>query len=292
MQRYYWFLGSTEILSLGPTPGINPTRFWGLSAPVLPNNLTHLSGQYHPAVGSFPGRPSLRFPKHAAPGTRKLERPAMLRFLPLVLKNCWRNRRRTLLTIASISVSMCLLGVMIAMYHALYLSDATPEEALRVVTRNKISLTQQMPESYKNRIKQIPGVREVMVSLIPQRHRQTGAPLQRAGEFAQPRRLAAFVAAHVDGVAHQERAGLAIARQPLERIQIGALVGAVEVGKALRGDAQRIADGEADAPLAEIERQNAGMRFGQFHYIIDACACHTRARVLHSRQKVRFAPWR
>jgi len=88
----------------------------------------------------------------------------MFRFLPLVLKNCWRNRRRTFLTIASISVSMCLLGVMIAMYHALYLSDATPEEALRVVTRNKISLTQQMPESYKNRIKQIPGVREVMVS--------------------------------------------------------------------------------------------------------------------------------
>lgn len=88
----------------------------------------------------------------------------MLRFLPLVLKNCWRNRRRTFLTIASISISMCLLGVMIAMYHALYLSDATPEEALRVVTRNKISLTQQMPESYKNRIRQVPGVREVMVS--------------------------------------------------------------------------------------------------------------------------------
>ena len=88
----------------------------------------------------------------------------MFRFLPLVLKNCWRNRRRTFLTIASVSISMCLLGVMIAMYHALYLSDATPEQALRVVTRNKISLTQQMPESYKNRIKQIPGVREVMIS--------------------------------------------------------------------------------------------------------------------------------
>src|SRR3954453_7609723 len=88
----------------------------------------------------------------------------MFRYLPLILKNCWRNRRRTFLTIASISISMCLLGVMIAMYHALYLSDATPEEALRVVTRNKISLTQQMPESYKNRLRQVPGVREVMVS--------------------------------------------------------------------------------------------------------------------------------
>jgi putative ABC transport system permease protein len=102
-------------------------------------------------------------------GTRGLQnaytsKTRMIRFLPLVLKNCWRNRRRTFLTIASISVSMCLLGVMIAMYHALYLSDATPEQALRIVTRNKISLTQQMPESYKNRIKQIPGVRDVMVS--------------------------------------------------------------------------------------------------------------------------------
>ena len=47
----------------------------------------------------------------------------MFRYLPLILKNCWRNRRRTLLTIASIGVSMCLLGVMIAMFHAMYLSD-------------------------------------------------------------------------------------------------------------------------------------------------------------------------
>ena len=88
----------------------------------------------------------------------------MFRFLPLVLKNSWRNRRRTFLTIASITVSMCLLGVMISVYHALYLSHPTPEQALRLVTRNKISLTQPLPESYRNRIRQIPGVREVLVS--------------------------------------------------------------------------------------------------------------------------------
>lgn len=73
----------------------------------------------------------------------------MLRYLPLILKNCWRNRRRTILTILSVGVSMCLLGVMIAMYHALYLSDPTPEQALRLVTRNKISLTVPLPESYR-----------------------------------------------------------------------------------------------------------------------------------------------
>src|SRR5579864_5094019 len=87
----------------------------------------------------------------------------MFRYFPLILKNCWRNRRRTLLTIASIGVSMCLLGVMIAMFHALYLSDATPEQALRLVTRNRVSLTQPIPQSYENRIKQVPGVQEVMI---------------------------------------------------------------------------------------------------------------------------------
>src|SRR5690349_12724186 len=88
----------------------------------------------------------------------------MFRYLPLVLKNCWRNRRRTLLTLASIAISMCLLGVMIAVYHALYMSDPTPDQALRLVTRNKISLTQILPESYRARIKQVPGVQSVMIS--------------------------------------------------------------------------------------------------------------------------------
>src|SRR6266536_1686146 len=88
----------------------------------------------------------------------------MLRYLPLILKNCWRNRRRTILTIVSIGVSMCLLGVMITMYKAFYLSDATPEQALRLIVRNRISLTQSIPRAYMAKIRQLPGVREVMIS--------------------------------------------------------------------------------------------------------------------------------
>ncbi|HLK66971.1 MAG TPA: FtsX-like permease family protein [Bryobacteraceae bacterium] len=88
----------------------------------------------------------------------------MFRYLPLILRNSRRNLRRTILTVASITVSMCLLGVMIAMFHALYLSDATPEQALRLVTRNRVSLTQILPESYEMRIKQVAGVRQVMIS--------------------------------------------------------------------------------------------------------------------------------
>jgi len=87
----------------------------------------------------------------------------MLRYLPLIVKNCWRNRRRTILTIASIGVSMCLLGVMIALYHAFYLSDPTPNQALRLVTQNKVSLTVVIPRAYQQRIQQVPGVREVMI---------------------------------------------------------------------------------------------------------------------------------
>ena len=103
----------------------------------------------------------------------------MLRYLPLILRNSWRNRRRTLLTVASITVSMCLLGVMIAMFHALYLSDATPEQALRLVTRNRVSLTQPLPQSYGNRIRQIPGVLPPVVRSVALGRRQRGQ-IQRA----------------------------------------------------------------------------------------------------------------
>jgi putative ABC transport system permease protein len=88
----------------------------------------------------------------------------MFRYLPLIVKNCWRNRRRTTLTIVSIGVSMCLLGVLIAVYHALYLSDATPDQALRLVTRNRVSLTLPIPLFYRERIRQLPGVKEIMTS--------------------------------------------------------------------------------------------------------------------------------
>jgi putative ABC transport system permease protein len=86
----------------------------------------------------------------------------MLRYIPLMIKNTLRNRRRSLLTIGSIAVSLCLLGVLMAMYSALFLGgETTPARALRVVTRHKVSLTQALPVSYEGRIKHVPGVREV-----------------------------------------------------------------------------------------------------------------------------------
>ena len=87
-----------------------------------------------------------------------------MRYLPLIFKNCWRNKRRTSLTIVSIGVSMCLLGVMIALFHAFYLSDPPVDQALRLVVRNKVSLTVPIPLSYRETIRHVPGVREVMIA--------------------------------------------------------------------------------------------------------------------------------
>ena len=86
-----------------------------------------------------------------------------MRFLPLIMKNAWRNRRRTTLTVVSIGISMCLLGMLMAIYHAFYLSDPPPGQALRLVTRHKVSLVFPMPQAYGDRIRRIPGVREVVI---------------------------------------------------------------------------------------------------------------------------------
>ena len=82
----------------------------------------------------------------------------MFRFLPLVFKNSLRNRRRSILTISSIAVSLCLLSVLLSMYHALFYGQATPGQALRLVVRNRVSLAQTMPAAYEQKILKVPGV--------------------------------------------------------------------------------------------------------------------------------------
>ena len=87
----------------------------------------------------------------------------MFRYSSLAFKNSLRNRRRSILTISSIAVSLCLLGVLMAMYHALFYGQQTPGQALRLVVRHKVSLAQSIPLAYEAKIRQVPGVREVSV---------------------------------------------------------------------------------------------------------------------------------
>jgi putative ABC transport system permease protein len=82
----------------------------------------------------------------------------------LIFANILRNRRRSALTVASIAVALCLLGVLAASYRALFGDPvASPAEALRLMTHHKVSITQPMPVSYEARIRRLPGVRGAMV---------------------------------------------------------------------------------------------------------------------------------
>lgn len=87
----------------------------------------------------------------------------MFRYFSLAFKNTFRNKRRSILTISSIAVSLCLFGVLIAMYHALFLSQPTPGQALRLVVRHKVSLAQAIPFAYEAKVRQLPGVKEISV---------------------------------------------------------------------------------------------------------------------------------
>jgi len=85
-----------------------------------------------------------------------------MRYFGLIFKNSVRNRRRSLLTVASMAISLCILGLLIAMYQAMFFGQATPAQALRLVTRHRVSMTQPIPIYYRDKIRQLPGVRDLM----------------------------------------------------------------------------------------------------------------------------------
>src|SRR5260370_12154600 len=88
----------------------------------------------------------------------------MIRYIPLIWKNGLRNRRRSALTIGSIAVSLCILGLLMALYRGLFLAGpATPGQVLGLITHHKGSLTKPMAGSYEEKIRHVPGVREVQI---------------------------------------------------------------------------------------------------------------------------------
>lgn len=83
----------------------------------------------------------------------------MFRLLPLIVHNVVRNRRRSLLTLGSVAVSLAIVGVMVALYLGFFMPEqSSPSEARRLIVRHKVSLTQSLPIAYRQRIAQVPGV--------------------------------------------------------------------------------------------------------------------------------------
>src|SRR6266542_4801755 len=79
-----------------------------------------------------------------------------------VRKNSFRNLRRTILTVLSIGFSLLLLTLMMAIWRNFYLTKGTEESALRLVTRHKVSLAFLMPSFYREKIRALPGVADVV----------------------------------------------------------------------------------------------------------------------------------
>jgi putative ABC transport system permease protein len=84
-----------------------------------------------------------------------------MKFIPLILRNAFRNIRRTILTILSISMSLFLISTLRTLLEQLESPPLASESATRVVTRHQTSLTNVLPISYRQRILQMPGVVEV-----------------------------------------------------------------------------------------------------------------------------------
>ncbi|HEY9502866.1 MAG TPA: ABC transporter permease, partial [Pyrinomonadaceae bacterium] len=84
-----------------------------------------------------------------------------MKFAKLVLKNILRNKRRTLLTISSLVVSLFLI-ITLATILTEFERGSTESSPLRLISRHAVSLAFPMPMAHLQRIKAVPGVKEAM----------------------------------------------------------------------------------------------------------------------------------
>jgi putative ABC transport system permease protein len=75
-----------------------------------------------------------------------------------IVRNTFRNKRRSLLTMLSISFSLLLLTLMFSIWRTFYIDQGAPDSAKRVITRDRVSLSFLLPTYYRDKIRAIPGV--------------------------------------------------------------------------------------------------------------------------------------
>jgi putative ABC transport system permease protein len=83
-----------------------------------------------------------------------------MQFFKLIIRNTFRQRLRTLLTIIGMAIAILAFSLLSTVLEAWYLgvNSASPN---RLVTRNSVSLIFTLPLSYKSKMLQIPGVNQV-----------------------------------------------------------------------------------------------------------------------------------
>jgi putative ABC transport system permease protein len=78
-----------------------------------------------------------------------------------VTKNVFRNKRRSALTVLSITFSLMLLTIMMTIWRGFYLDTGPAEDARVLISRHRVSLTFFLPGFYREKIRTIPGVTHV-----------------------------------------------------------------------------------------------------------------------------------
>src|SRR5215471_18763287 len=79
-----------------------------------------------------------------------------------VSKNVFRNKRRSILTALSIGFSLLLLTLMMTIWRTFYIDQGSAESAQRIIVRNKVSLVFNVPEHYREKIRSLNGVKNVV----------------------------------------------------------------------------------------------------------------------------------
>src|SRR5258708_10392160 len=78
-----------------------------------------------------------------------------------VVRNAFRKKRRSVLTMVSISFSLLLLTLMICIWRSFYVAQVAPEASRRVITRDRVSLAFFLPAFYRDKIRSVDGVTAV-----------------------------------------------------------------------------------------------------------------------------------
>ncbi len=74
------------------------------------------------------------------------------------MRNTFRNKRRSILTLLSIGFSLLLLTLMASIWRTFYIDVGAPDSARRVITRDRVSLAFFLPAYYREKIRSLPGV--------------------------------------------------------------------------------------------------------------------------------------
>ncbi len=88
-----------------------------------------------------------------------------MKFRHLILANLLRNKIRTALTMGSFAVALFLFGIL-AIVRGAFSGFQGVAGADRLLVVNKVSITEELPLSYRDRILRIPGVKQVTSTLV------------------------------------------------------------------------------------------------------------------------------